>query len=290
MQDHILTPPFRLMRPASVTSGVVFSSPHSGCDYPLGFVQSSRLDRVQLRSSEDAFVDDLFAAAPEFGAPLLAATAPRAFVDVNRSADELDPALIEGTVSRGANPRVAAGLGVIPRVVSEGRVIRHGKITRAEADKRIAQFYRPYHVQLQDLLDTAKATFGECLLVDCHSTPHEALGFSTGYKSKKPNLVIGDRFGSSCNLEIVDEIEAIFARAGFRVARNTPFAGAFITQHYGRPSAGRHAVQIEVDRALYMDEARLIRRADFAEVKSALTGAVADLCDILPETRLMAAE
>jgi len=259
---------------------VVFASPHSGRDYPWSFLRRSMLDELSVRSSEDAYVDKLFAAAPEMGAPLLAALAPRAYVDLNRGADEMDPAVVEGVRSTTHNPRVSSGLGVVPRVVSNGRAIYRGKISMAEARARIAEVWRPYHTQLQALLDESKRTFGEAILIDCHSMPHEAISTISGHGARKPQVVLGDRFGAACGAEIMDRVEAAFAAVGLRVARNAPFAGAYITQHYGRPSRRQHVVQVEIDRALYMDEATVEPNARFEEVRRMLTAVISDVIDI----------
>lgn len=271
---------FQVMRPARRTTSVVFASPHSGCDYPRDFLNAIEVDEHQIRSSEDAFVDRLFAAAPLHGAPLIAAGVPRAYVDLNRSADELDPALIDGIRRTAHNPRVASGLGVIPRVVANGRPIYRGKISWAEATARIDGGWRPYHAMLQTLLDESHADFGEAILIDCHSMPHEALEGASVFGGGRPDVVLGDRFGAAAAGSVVERIEAAFAGAGLRVARNMPFAGAFVTQHYGRPSRRQHAVQIELDRALYMDERRIEPRADFDAFRALLAGVIAEIADI----------
>lgn len=269
--------PFHLDMPEARTSCVVFASPHSGRDYPASFLRTTVLDEHTIRSSEDAYVDRLFDCAPQFGAPLLRAGAPRSFVDLNRAADELDPALIEGLRRTGHNPRVASGLGVVPRVVANGRAIYRGKLTRLEAERRIARIWRPYHTQLQALLDEAHQQFGESILIDCHSMPHEALDGAVRHSTRRPEVVIGDRFGASASPEIVERVEAAFAGAGFVVARNAPFAGAFTTQHYGRPSRSQHAIQVEIDRALYMDEASIRPNANFHNMRLTLQKVVAEL-------------
>ncbi len=271
---------FYLHLPEEITTGVVFSSPHSGRDYPAEMFLASELSREHMRSSEDAFVDELFMAATTHGAPLLAASAPRAFVDLNRGASELDPALIEDVRTVGLNPRVNSGLGVIPRVVSEGRVIRQGKISKREAEDRLQRYYYPYHAQLRELLETSRKAFGQVLLIDCHSMPHEALANCRRIFGNTPEVILGDRFGSSCDPEIVDQVEAIFAMAGFRTARNTPFAGAYITQNYGRPSSNQYVMQIEIDRSLYMNEARVTKRDDFDAVQVRLSGVIRNICDL----------
>lgn len=265
--------------PKRRTSSVVFSSPHSGRDYPADFLAASALDELVIRSSEDAFVDRLFSAAPAFGAPLIAAHAPRAFIDLNRAPEELDPALVEGVARTAHNPRISSGLGVIPRVVANGRAIYRGRITRAEAEARIAAYWRPYHARLRALLDESLALFGEAILIDCHSMPHEAIE-QAGVPGARPDVVLGDRFGAAAAPEIVDRVEAAFAGAGLRVARNAPFAGAYIAQAYGRPSRGSHVVQVEVDRALYMDERKVEPRADFEAFRALMTSAAAEIAAI----------
>ena len=271
---------YEVLHPERRTSCVVFASPHSGRDYPWSFLRRTVLDEKTIRSSEDAFVDQLFDMAPKMGAPLLRAGAPRAFVDLNRSADELDPAVIEGVRRQGHNPRIASGLGVIPRVVANGRVIYRGKITQREAERRIDLYWRPYHQMLQKLLDGAHQNHGQAVLIDCHSMPHEAMDGVARGGMTRPNVVLGDRFGAAADGEIMDQVEAAFAAAGFAVARNAPFAGAYVTQAYGRPSRNQHAVQVEIDRSLYMNE-RLIRpNSDFDAVRARLADVVSEIAQI----------
>lgn len=284
-------PAFDLTRPEVRTSCVVFASPHSGRDYPVTLLQRSGLDSRQIRSSEDAFVDQLFAAAPECGAPLLAARVPRAWVDLNRAADELDPALIETVVRRAHNPRVASGLGVIPRVVAGGRPIYTGKIGLDEARDRLATGWAPYHAALQGLLTESQELFGESILVDCHSMPHEAIELAGGAGRRAPQVVLGDRYGAAAAPRVMAQIEAAFTAAGLRVARNTPFAGAYVTQAYGRPARRQHAVQVEIDRSLYMDETRIEPHAGFGAFKALLGGVIAEIAAIgRIETGRLAAE
>ncbi len=279
--------PFRLSLPHKPLSGVVFASPHSGRDYPAEFLRRTVLDAAQVRSSEDAFVDQLLESAAEQGAPLLAATAPRAWLDLNRGADELDPALIEGLRVQHLNPRVSAGLGVIPRVVAAGRQIYSGKISRAEAEARIESVWRPYHAELARLLEAARTRFGQAILIDVHSMPHEAL---EQMGPDRPEIVLGDRYGASAGGAVMAAIEAAFTAEGLRVSRNAPFAGAYITQTYGRPSHNRHAVQVEIDRALYMDERRVRRSADFDAFAEAMRRIVGRICHIARAEGALAAE
>ncbi|MEO0693838.1 MAG: N-formylglutamate amidohydrolase [Pseudomonadota bacterium] len=281
---------FQLFRPDLRTTNVVFASPHSGRDYSWGFLRRSMLDERTIRSSEDAFVDMLFDAAPSCGAPLLAACAPRAFVDLNRSADELDPALIEGVSKPAHNPRVSSGLGVIPRVVANGRTIYRGKIMLREAQTRIRDHWRPYHDQLQSLLNEGLSEFGETILVDCHSMPHEALDAVVHPHGVRPEIVLGDRFGAAARSDVVDRVEAAFADAGLCVVRNAPFAGAYTTQHYGRPSRGQHVIQIEIDRSLYMNENTIRPNANFRAFKELMDRVVADISDVGRRDLALAAE
>ncbi|MHA3914123.1 N-formylglutamate amidohydrolase [Halovulum sp. GXIMD14793] len=276
--------------PERLASCAVFSSPHSGRTYPQAFLNSAVLDPLAIRSSEDAFVDRLFAAVPDHGAPLLSALLPRAYVDLNRAADELDPALIVEVTRKSANARVAAGLGVIPRVVSEGRHIRLGKISRQEAEDRLRLAYRPFHGMLRTLLDEQAGRFGTAILFDCHSMPHDALASAPLVRGRRPDVILGDRFGASCARWISDAAVTAFVEEGFVVARNAPFAGGFITQNYGRPSRGIHALQIEIDRALYMDEATLRPLPQFTDLAARLTRVVAELVRLGEGQAAVAAE
>ena len=216
---------YELTMPEVQTTSVLFASPHSGRDYPAAFLRRSVLDQQTIRSSEDAFVDLLFDCAPRFGAPLLAARSPRAFIDFNRSAEELDPALIEDIRGGGHNPRVSSGLGVVPRVVANGRAIYRGKLTRREADQRIREHWYPYHRALDTLLKDTLKKFNEAILIDCHSMPHEALENVVHPKGLRPDIVLGDRFGAAASGEVVERIETVLSRAGLSVIRNAPFAG-----------------------------------------------------------------
>jgi N-formylglutamate deformylase len=281
---------FHTSLPSRDTSCVVFASPHSGSDYPKAMLRETILSNQMIRSSEDAFVDRLFDCAPDYGARFIKAAMPRAYVDLNRSPDELDPALIDGVRRQGHNPRVASGLGVIPRVVANGRAIYRGKLRLEEAQHRLEHFWHPYHRALQDLLDDALRYHGQAVLIDCHSMPHEAVENMARSGARRPDVVLGDRFGATAAGSVMDRVEAAFAAQGFTVARNAPFAGAYITQAYGRPSRGQHAVQVEIDRALYMDEARIEPNANFAAVQKALRAAVADIALIGQERMPLAAE
>ena len=281
---------FRLSQPDRQETPVIFASPHSGARYDPVFLAQSVLSPLQLRSSEDAFVDRLFADAPRHGAPLLAAEVPRAFVDLNRAPDELDPAVIEGIARAPHNPRVSSGLGVIPRVVSGGRAIYRGKLTLTQVEARIRQFWHPYHRALREVIEATHARFGQAILIDCHSMPHEALEHHNRPGRALPDVVLGDRFGAAAAPWVMAAVEAAFEAQGFRTARNTPFAGAFIAQSYGRPSAGRHVVQVELDRSLYMDEAQVTPLPEFTGFAARMARVVASLATIGRQDMPLAAE
>lgn len=261
-------PPFHLHLPRLPTSPVVFTSPHSGRFWPAHLRARSPLSSLALRSSEDAFVGHLLLPALHHGAPVLTARVARGVVDLNRAEDELDPALIEGLAPPArCNPRVSAGLGVVPRVVGGGRVIQPGKIARAEAEARLAAWWRPYHAALADLLAATRARFGVAILVDVHSMPHDACA---GLPRPRPQMVLGDRFGRSAADWVSDAAAAALLAEGFTLRRNIPFAGAHVLDRYGRPDIGVHAVQIEIDRGLYMDEARLRPLPDYRAFRARL--------------------
>lgn len=282
--------PHELALPERPRVAAVFSSPHSGRAYPGSLLQRTHLSISALRSSEDAFVDELFARAPDFGAPLVAARLPRAFVDLNRSADDLDPALISGVPNKIRSPRINAGLGVIPRVVSDSRSIMHGKISMGEAKERIREVHAPYHSTLRQLMRDAREKHGFAILFDCHSMPHDALVGSPLVNGVRPEIVLGDRFGASCDRWIMDAAVEIFAASGFSVARNAPFAGGYITQAYGRPSRNMHALQIEIDRSLYMEEAKVEKRREFGFFQERLAPIVQALSGLGVEPMSIAAE
>ena len=247
-------PAFDIVEPAERSSAVVFNSPHSGALYPTSFLESSRLDPRALRRSEDAFVDELFACAPEHGAALMRAHFPRAYLDVNREPYELDPRMFEGRLPPYANTRslrVAGGLGTIARIVGEQQEIYGTRIPVDEALERIECIYKPYHHALRRLVTRAQRIHGSALLVDCHSMPSMGL---TRDDRARADVVLGDRYGTSCSPAIMDFVEQAFRDLGLETVRNRPYAGGYITEHYGSPANDVHALQIEINRALYMDE------------------------------------
>jgi N-formylglutamate deformylase len=277
--EELRAEPVRVLRPREQSVPFVFASPHSGRLYPPSFVERSRLNPTTLRRSEDAFVDELFTPVVANGAPLLLARFPRAYLDANRAPAELDLSMFEGSlpfaVDR-ASPRVHAGLGIIPRVVREGVEIYRERLFAREAEERITHFYRPYHAALEGLVAQTRAQFGLAIVVDCHSMPSAAAA---------PDIVLGDRLGQAAAPQVTYAAECAFAAQGFRVARNTPYAGGHTTQLHGRPGAAAHALQIEINRALYLDEERVEKSARFPEFARRISAALADLIAFtLPES------
>jgi N-formylglutamate amidohydrolase len=262
-------PPFALRRAEGVAAPFVFASPHSGRDYPAALMDAAALDSAAIRRSEDAFVDELIAAAPASGVSLITARYARAYVDVNREAYELDPAMFEDELpafARARTARVAAGLGSIARVVGEGQEIYRRKLTFAEARGRIESVHLPYHRALAGLLEETRAVHGRAALIDWHSMPSAASG-DPAYGRKGCDMVLGDRFGSACAPGLTRLVERELESMGYRVARNAPYAGGYTTEFYGRPDQGMHALQIEINRAVYLDEAALKPTAGFARLK-----------------------
>ncbi|MBI3453445.1 MAG: N-formylglutamate amidohydrolase [Rhodospirillales bacterium] len=262
-------PPYTVIAPKRQTVPVIYASPHSGSIYPASFVAGSRLDPLTLRRSEDAFVDELFAAAPAGGAPLLKANFPRAYIDPNREAYELDPEMFDERLPEFVNtrsPRIGAGLGTIARVVANGAEIYRDKLSFAEATARIEALYRPYHARLAALLEATMARFGACLLVDCHSMPSVGGPMDRDPGRRRVDFVLGDCFGAACAPIVIGTAETFLESRGYTVARNDPYAGGFVTRHYGHPREGRHALQIEINRALYMDETRIEKTAGFQKL------------------------
>ena len=258
-----------VVEPDAQTVPVVFASPHSGRDYPAEFLAASRLDPITVRRSEDAFVDEIFAAAPKAGAPLLRAQFPRAFVDPNREAFELDPAMFEDALPSYVNtnsPRVAAGLGTIARVVTSGEEIYGARLRFAEAKRRIETYYVSYHKALRGLVAATRERFGACLLVDCHSMPSVGGPMDNDRGRQRVDFVLGDCHGTACAPLVTDMARRALADMGYVVTRNAPYAGGFTTRHYGRPYDGLHALQIEINRNLYMDEERITRGPGLPEL------------------------
>lgn len=277
--------PFDIRRPARLSAPFVFASPHSGRIYPEDMLAASRLDVAAIRRSEDAFVDELAAAAPAHGSPLISMRYARAYVDVNREPYELDQTMYEDELpvfARARTARVAAGLGAIARVVAEGQEIYSRKLTFADARHRIETVHSPYHAALADLLAEAKTAFGVAILLDCHSMPSAAAEAGAPRGGRAPDFVLGDRFGSACAPAITQLVQHALMDMGYAVALNAPYAGGYTTEFYGKPATGAHALQIEINRGLYLDERRLAPSSGFDRLQANLerlfaTLAAADL-------------
>lgn len=276
--EHQATvPPVVVLRPMTQTAPVVFASAHSGRQYSADFIAASRLQLHALRRSEDSFVEELYQAAPGLGAPMVVANFPRAYCDANREKWELDPAMFTAPLPDWVNTtsaRVGAGLGTVARIVASGETIYRGKLDFSEVQTRIAGFWQPFHDALKAEISTTSARFGRCLLVDCHSMP----GTSQG-RLERADIILGDIHGTSCAPRIVGKVEERLISLGFRVRRNDPYAGGYITRHYGRPREGVHALQIEICRTLYMDEPRLERLAGFDAMQARITRLVSGLIE-----------
>lgn len=258
---------------------VFLNSPHSGEFFPPAFLERAQLPQQTLRKASDLFVDELFMPAVDQGVPLMRAMLPRSFVDLNREPFELDPRLIAGPLPVDANTRslrVAGGLGTVPRVIGDQAEIYAGKISLEEVLHRIEYFYVPYHLRLHRELAARHGRHGHVVLLDLHSMPSQAAPRAT---RSLPDIILGDRFGASCDPALVDLVETLARDLGFRVERNQPYAGGYITEHYGRPVLGWHALQIEINRALYMDEARLEPHEGFRHVSEALSSLVVSLSE-----------
>jgi N-formylglutamate amidohydrolase len=272
------TGPLRLLIPERPFSPVIFTSAHSGRAYSADLMAGVRLCALNLRRSEDCFVDELFSAAPIHGATLLAANFPRAFCDANREAWELDQTMFVDPLPDWVNTtssRVSAGLGTIAKVVASGEAIYGSKLAFAEAERRIYKYWRPFHDTLARLIEDIRTRFGYCLVIDCHSMPSGGPGKRAG--GRAIDFVLGDLHGSACASRVTRGAEALLTSKGYVVRRNDPYAGGFITRHYGRPSRGVHVLQVEVARALYMDEARIERLPEFALVERQITDFIAAL-------------
>ena len=287
LPDKEVDVPFDILEPLAQTTPLVFASPHSGRDYPEAFVAASQLDPVALRRSEDAFVDELYEQAPHFGAPLIRAHFPRAYADPNREPWELDPSMFEDDLPSWVNttsPRVRAGLGTVAKVVTDGAEIYDTKLSFSEAKSRVEHCYKPYHAALQGLLDQTFEKFGAYLLVDCHSMPAVGGPMDRDPGTNRVDMVLGDANGTSCNQQITNLAHRVLRDMGYRVVLNTPYAGGFTTRNYGKPLENKHALQIEVNRALYMDEDTITRADGFAKLAQDLGALIEALSGIDMDT------
>lgn len=286
-------PAFEVLSPDEYSVPFVFNSPHSGRAYLSSFLQNSRLDTTQIRQSEDAFVDLLIKDVEQVGAPVLKANFPRAYIDVNREAYELDPKMFVGSLPKHINSRslrVAGGLGTIARIVGEKREIYRTRIPAKEGLDRIERVYKPYHGALRGLLNNVQEKFGLAILVDCHSMPSLNANRS---QDPKADFVIGDRFGTSCSAWLTSCAVGLLQNMGYNVALNRPYAGGYITENYGRPERGIHALQVEINRSLYMDERTHLPHSGFHDLRKDLLEFISLLVELVTESisrEMLAAE
>lgn len=278
--------PIEIIRPKKLATPVIFASPHSGRRYPEYFLEQSRLDPQKLRLSEDSYVDLLFDNAPHFGAPLLKALFPRAYIDVNRSDREVDPTMFQGRVVQASgldmrSSRVIAGLGVIPKIVADGQYIYGKKLSPNILGDRLKACYEPYHRALKQLIKEAKDEFGVAVVIDCHSMP-SAGGAPLRHGEPIIDFVLGDRFGTSCAPCLPGLIEGVLRKSNAHIIRNSPYAGGYVANTYGRPMEGVHVLQIEINRRLYLDETRITRTEGFDILRAQLDDLIKELITIDP--------
>lgn len=265
---------FDISKPDSQLIPFVFTSPHSGTNYSPSFIAKSKLDPLTLRCSEDSFIDDLFSEAPNYGAPLLKALFPRAYVDPNRETYELDQKMFEEPLPHFVNtksPRVFAGFGTVPRVVKNGKNIYRDKITFKEVTKRIESCYIPYHAALRFLIDETKLKFGKCILIDCHSMPSSGHSIAGKADNQQVDVVLGNKYGKTCAFELMQFVDSHLKSLNLVVRQNYPYAGGYTTQHYGNPGRSIHTLQIEVNRAIYMNEETITRNENYTALKKKLS-------------------
>ena len=272
--------PFICHKPRAGCSPIIFNSPHSGRYYSKSFLSQSVLSLDKIRLSEDFYVDSLLKPVVEFGSVLLEACFPRSFVDVNRSSTELDRKLITNAKESLTNARTLAGLGVIPRIVGSGLEIYKTKISSSEVDSRLNNYYFPYHNKLKQVVDNSVNAFGFAILLDFHSMPNSCINQSRNNKSLVPQVVLGNCFGTSCDEKLSEKVFDIFSTSGFRVEMNNPFSGGFITKNYGVPKENAHAIQVEIDRSLYMDEANYTLHSGYSELKKKLRKVICEISKI----------
>lgn len=279
-EEALFEHPVTVEKPVRAKLPFVFSSPHSGRLYPASFVTASNLDAMTLRRSEDSFVEEIFGGVMALGAPLIHARFPRAYLDANREPYELDPSMFADALPPHVNTRslrVAGGLGTIARVVADSTEIYREPMAFAEAERRIRLLYMPFHEQLRGLLEETYRAFGWAVLIDCHSMPSVGGPADDDQGADRPDIVLGDRYGTACASEITEEAERILKRLGYSTVRNNPYAGGFNTEHYGRPNHGLHALQIEINRALYMNEAKIERGPGLKRLRADMSAFASEL-------------
>jgi len=279
---HSLSPALKLKDPSGDGAPFVFNSPHSGRIYPQNFIDASALSLLDLRSSEDAYVDELFDHVVEQGGSLLHALFPRAYLDLNRQPYELDPKLFVSQLPPFAvkdTLKVKSGLGVIARVVAEGREIYRQPLQVSDALTRINRLYFPYHGALKALISSRMKKAGYTVLIDCHSMPSKNI---PGRQLVRPDFVLGDCYGHSCDPRLTGFVKNRLQDMGYRVAVNKPYAGGFLTRDYGKPGEGVHALQMEISRSLYLNEDTLEKNDNYEALRIDLARLTEQLMTALP--------
>jgi len=272
MRNKPVPPPYILHSAKGEISPFIFAAPHSGRYYPPDFQARSALATIDLQRSEDAFVDLLFQDVTTFGGTQLVATHARAYLDLNRATNELDATMFAprlNTKNLNTSQRVKVGLGLIPRIIAEGVPIYKGLLPAREVEKRLTSVHTPYHHKLSQLLTARRKDFGLAYLIDCHSMPSEN-NHGRKTRSQSVDIVLGDSWGSACTRDLTSLAEELFIAAGFRVRRNVPYSGGYSTVHYGNPAQNIHALQIEINRAIYMDEASQTRLPEFDPLRETI--------------------
>ena len=268
----------RRREPAVEVVPLVLDSPHSGAEYPEEFAYCCPLP--VLRRAEDAYVDELYAAAPEHGATLIAALFPRSYIDVNRAADDLDPALLAGAPPPSLVPRPATRVGLVRRHAQPGVPIYERKLNPDDVVARIERYHTPYHRVLDDSCDRLHREFGAVWHINCHSMPSQGTR-RDGRKGEHGDFVLGDRDGTTCAPEFTDLVAGVLRDLGYEVRVNDGYKGVEIVRRQGRPAERRHSLQIEVDRSLYMDQKTLEKLPEFARLQADLAALVAAVADFV---------
>jgi N-formylglutamate deformylase len=275
--------------PQAAEVPLVFDSPHSGSHYPGNFRFCCPFD--VLRTAEDTYVDELYAAAPELGATLIAAVFPRSYLDPNRAVDDLDTALIDEPWPSPLKPshRTRAGLGLVRRVARTGTPIYDRKLSISEILARVEQYHVPYHRVLDEACSRLHGKFGVVWHVNCHSMPSQRSAKKGGQCA---DFVLGDRDGTTCEPGFTDFVAGVLRARGYTVRINEVYKGVEIVKRQGRPAERRHSLQIEVDRALYMNQKTLEKSEGFARLQTDIThliDALKTFTSTLPEERACAA-
>ncbi|CAG9176786.1 N-formylglutamate amidohydrolase [Cupriavidus pampae] len=272
--------PYVLHLPEGESGALFLDSPHSCTQYPADFGYDAALPLPLLRQAEDTFVDELYAGAPARGIPLLCAGFPRSYLDANRGLEEIDEKLLDAPWpdAKQETSKTRLGKGLVWRVLDTGEALYARKLSVAEVQARIREYYVPYYAQLQQLSDRAVARHGHVFHINCHSMPSQAAQYATEHPGiAHPDFVVGDRDGTTCDKRFTDRVEGLLKDMGYDVWRNHPYKGVEIVRVVGRPQENRHSLQLEVNRKLYMDEAGLAHNAGFVTLRRNLEALMDEL-------------